>query len=146
MLALNSHDPIGEAFDLVDRAVLTLPDGEYQLRVDGKGRVGRTYRFAVNRGERQLHAVSLDEGRLLGGEPAPPMPMEKADRHVPIQFAAVTAALELEPGKADFIQWSDGSLTRRDGSSGTVHTGCVSPHKCVRTRTRSGPVVSQQVT
>ena len=42
---------VGEPFDLVDRAVLTLPEGEYRLRVDGTGRLGRTYRFAVNRGE-----------------------------------------------------------------------------------------------
>ncbi len=120
VLDVTSDAPIGEPIDLVDRAILTLPDGEYRLRVTGKGRVGRTYRFAVNRGERQLHSISLDEGRLLGGEPAPPKPMEKNWRHVPILFATVTAALELEPGKADFIQWSNGSLVRRDGSSGKV--------------------------
>ncbi len=116
----SSDSPIGEAFDLADRAVLTLPEGEYRLRVNGKGRVGRTYRFAVNRGERQSHAISLDEGQLLGGEPEPPRPMEKTERFVPIPFAPVTAAAALEGAKVDFIQWSDGSLVRRDGARGKV--------------------------
>ena len=129
VLGVNSDVPLGEPIDLVDRAVLTLPDGEYRLRVNGKGRVGRTYRFAVNRLERQSHAISLDEGRLLGGEPAPPSPMEKTSRQVAIPFATVTAVLELEPGKADFIQWSDGSLVRRDGSSGKVLWDAFHPAK-----------------
>ncbi len=142
---VTSDAPIGAPIDLVDRAILTLPDGEYRLRVTGKGRVGRTYRFGVNRGERQLHSISLDEGRLLGGEPAPPKPMEKNLPRVPILFATVTAALELEPGKADFIQWSDGSLVRRDGSSGKVLWDAFHPASAFGTQARSGAVVSGQV-
>ncbi len=55
VLAESSDTPIGDPFDLVTRAVVTLPDGEYRLRVNGMGRLGRTYRFAVNRGETQTH-------------------------------------------------------------------------------------------
>ena len=61
---------IGEPFDLATRAVVSLPEGDYRLRVNGVGRMGRTYRFAVNRGETQAHTISIDEGRLLGGAQA----------------------------------------------------------------------------
>ena len=67
----SGDEPVGEPFDVVEHKVLSLPAGDYRLRVHGVGRLGRTYRFAVNRGERQAHALSLDEGRLLGGEPLP---------------------------------------------------------------------------
>ncbi len=70
VLAEDSDTPIGEPFDLATRAVMELPEGDYRLRVNGKGRLGRTFRFAVNRGETLAHSVSIDEGRLLGGEPA----------------------------------------------------------------------------
>ena len=63
VLAESSDDPIGEPFDLVSRAVLSLPAGEYRLRVTGKGRLSRTYRFAVNRGETQ----SIRSRSMRGG-------------------------------------------------------------------------------
>ncbi len=65
VLAESSDSPVGEPFELAARRVVTLPEGEYRLRANGSGRLGRTYRFLVNRGERQAHAISLDEGRLL---------------------------------------------------------------------------------
>ncbi len=68
----SGETPIGEPFDLVARTTLTLPDGDYRLRVDGIGRLGRTVRLAVNRGETIAHELSLDDGRLLVGEPFPP--------------------------------------------------------------------------
>ena len=68
VLAESSDTAIGEAFDLGRSAVVELPAGEYRVRVNGKGRLGRTYRFGVNRGETQSHTISIDEGRLLGGE------------------------------------------------------------------------------
>ena len=71
VLAETSDDPIGEPFDLVTRAIVSLPAGEYRLRVNGMGRLGRTYRFTVNRGETQTHTISIDEGRLAMGRPAP---------------------------------------------------------------------------
>ena len=60
--------PVGEPVNLVTRTTLVLPDGEYRLRVNGGGRLGRTFRLAVNRGETIAYALSLDEGRLLGGD------------------------------------------------------------------------------
>ena len=79
VLAESSDTAIGEPFDLA-RAVVTLPAGDYRLRVNGKGRVGRTYRFGVNRGETQSHSISIDEGRLLGGEQAAASDRKKGER------------------------------------------------------------------
>ncbi len=59
-----SDEPIGDPFDLNTRAMLSLPAGEYRLRVTGVGRLSRTFRFAVNRGETIAHTISIDEGRL----------------------------------------------------------------------------------
>ncbi len=83
--------PIGEPFDLATRAVVLLPEGDYQLRVNGVGRIGRTYRFAVNRGETQAHTISIDEGRLLGGEQAPIFGGGARGWPAPIRFAHVLA-------------------------------------------------------
>ena len=79
---------VGEPFDLATRAVVSLPEGDYRLRVNGVGRMGRTYRFAVNRGETQAHTVSIDEGRLLGGERAPVTGGGARRRPARIRFAA----------------------------------------------------------
>ncbi len=114
VLAETSDDPIGEPFDLITRAVVSLPAGDYRLRVNGKGRIGRTYRFAVNRGETQSHSISIDEGRLLGGEMATGERLEAGPTEVPRPFAPVTAAIELTPGRADLIELSRGSLIRFD--------------------------------
>ena len=61
--------PIGEPVDLVTKTTLSLREGDYRLRVNGAGRMGRTYRFLVNRGATVDHQLSLDEGRLLGRYP-----------------------------------------------------------------------------
>jgi hypothetical protein len=129
VLAEASDAPIGAPFDLISRAQITLPAGEYRLRVDGNGRLGRTYRFAVNRGETQAHTLSIDEGRLLGGEPPPPntLALEEKKRYAPIPFAPLTSALELTPGKADLIEWSEGSLICRDAASGKVLWDALKP-------------------
>ncbi len=111
-------EPLGEPFDIVTRSTLTLPDGDYRLRVNAVGKLGRTFRFAVNRGETQTHAVSLDEGRLLGGEPTPPMGGQAKPREQPIPFAPTTVAIELTPGKADLVEWSGETIIRRDGLTG----------------------------
>ncbi len=120
VLAEASDTTIGEPFDLVSRAVVALPAGEFRLRVNGKGRLGRTYRFAVNRGETQSHTISIDEGRLLGGERAPATERKQRHRAVPSPFSPVTAALELTAGKADLVEWTKGSLICRDGATGKV--------------------------
>ena len=121
---------IGEPVDVVTRATISLPQGEYRLRVDGKGRLGRTYRIGVNRGETQSHLISIrQKGRLLGGERSG-REMRLRELNAPIRFAAVTHALELLPGKADLIEWGEDSpllgglpsrsLNRRDGATGQV--------------------------
>ena len=115
-------EPVGGVVGLVDRVVLELPAGEYRLRVDGKGRLGRTFRFSVNRGETQSFPISIDEGRLLGGEPVADEGDAERQLPMPIPSAAVTGALELDPsaGKSEMIQWTGKSLIRRDGATGKV--------------------------
>jgi hypothetical protein len=62
---------IGKPFSLGANVTLALPDGEYRLSVNGVGRLGQTFRLAINRGETIVDQVSLDEGRLLGSEGPP---------------------------------------------------------------------------
>ena len=120
---------VGEPLGLVDRAVIELPEGDYRLRVDGKGRLGGTFRFAVNRGEMQSYPISIDEGRLLGGEPAAGDEGGKERKAMPVSWPAVTARLCLPAvaeGRsrgmdgeiADSAGWSD-----REGGLGSQHTG-----------------------
>ncbi len=118
VLAELSDELVGEPFDLHTRAMLSLPAGEYRLRVTGLGRLSRTYRFAVNRGETIAHTISIDEGRLLGGEPRPrKFPGERRTVES-IPFATTVAAIELRPGKSDLITWSDQSMNCVDGATG----------------------------
>ena len=125
----SDDDPIGEPFDLVTRAIVSLPAGEYRLRVNGTGRLGRTYRFAVNRGETQSQSISIDEGRLLGGEPEPEIDFRFRRYEERRPFAPMTVALELNRGKADLIEWSLGSMIRRDGVTGEVVWDALHPPK-----------------
>ena len=113
---------VGEPLGLVDRAVIELPEGDYRLRVEGKGRLGRTFRFAVNRGEMQSYSISIDEGRLLGGEAAAGEDGGTEQKAMPVPWAAVTGALVLDrsAGKADLVGWTGKSLIRRDGATGKV--------------------------
>jgi tRNA A-37 threonylcarbamoyl transferase component Bud32 len=96
--------PMGEPFDVGARTVLTLPAGDYRLRVKAAGRMSQTYRIAVNRGETRTHHVRLDDDRLLGTESIP--------------FSLVTEAVMLTPGKTDLIEWNGETLIRRDGPTG----------------------------
>ncbi len=120
VLAERSDEAIGEPFDLHTRVVVSLPAGEYRLRVTGVGRLSRTYRFAVNRGETIAHTISIDEGRLLRGERGPTKISRESRKVEAIPFASTVAALELKPGKSDLITWSDESMTCRDGTTGTA--------------------------
>ncbi len=97
-------EPIGEPFDVVTRAALSLPADGYRLRVQGNGLLGQTYRLGVNRGETRTFRISLDEDRLLGTESIP--------------YAFASEALVLSPGKADLVEWTGQALIRRDGASG----------------------------
>ncbi len=110
--------PIGDPIDLVKQATLALPDGDYRLSVSAVGRLGQTYRCAVNAGETIAHTLSLDEGRLLGGEPRPIAPPGEKRREPPLPFPAWISAPELVPGKADFIEWGIDGIVRRDGVTG----------------------------
>jgi outer membrane protein assembly factor BamB len=105
VLPASSGDlPIGEPLDIGTRSVLTLPADDYRLRVSGMGLMSETYRVAVNRGETRTHHLTLDDNRLMGGDPIP--------------FSLVTEAVVLKPGKADFIEWTGETLVRRDGTTG----------------------------
>src|SRR5262249_30003423 len=100
---------------------LTLPSGDYRLRVTGEGRLSRVYRCAVNRGESATHWLSLDADRLLGeGTVSPTAAVGDAPRRRPIPFVADTVAMELTPGKADLLEMSPTTVCRRDGQTGRV--------------------------
>ena len=123
-----SEELVGEPVGLVDRVVIELPAGEYKLRVEGKGRLSRTFRFSVNRGETLAHSISIDEGRLLGGEPGPAENDEKRPFAMRVPCPIAAAALELDPGKADLFGCKEKTLIRRDGATGKVIWEVVSPH------------------
>jgi hypothetical protein len=129
VIAESSDSPIGDPFDLVSRAVVTLPAGDYRLLASGTGRLSRTYRFAVNRGETQAHRIALDEGRLLGGERMTEIGNGKLPREIPIPFAPMTRPLERSPGKSDFVERSRESLICRDAATGNVIWNTAHPEK-----------------
>jgi tRNA A-37 threonylcarbamoyl transferase component Bud32/outer membrane protein assembly factor BamB len=120
VLAESHDEAAGEPFDVVGQSALSLPAGDYRLRVTGHGRLGRTYRFAVNRGETVTHALSLDEGRLLGGEPDTSYSGRPSRSEQPIPFARITLALELASRRADFVEWTGQTLLRRDAITGKI--------------------------
>ena len=95
----SGDEPIGDAFDVAERAVLSLPAGDYRLRITGNGRLGRRARFAVNRGELLSYPLSLDEGRLLGAD-VDPSPLVRHVVPERLPYRKLTAALELKPGKS----------------------------------------------
>jgi outer membrane protein assembly factor BamB len=99
-----SDEPIGEPFSIGAHSVVSLPAGDYRLRVQAPGLMGQTYRVALNRGETRTHRVTIDDNLLLAKES--------------IAFSPIVTALPPSTGKADFIEWTGGSLIRRDGSTG----------------------------
>ena len=129
VLEEESERPVGEPVGLVDRAGIALPAGEYRLRVDGKGRVGRTFRFSVNLGETLAHSISIDEGRLIGcgTEEDPRGPDKKRRLNAPIAYAENVHAIELVPGKFDLIECSEKAVVCRDGASGRVRWDTAHP-------------------
>ncbi len=121
VLGDRSDQPIGGPVEVFRKLTLALPHGDYRLRVDGEGRLGRTYRFAVNRGETIAQPISLDEGRLLGHERDPNAFVgQDPPREEPLPFSRIVVSLELEPGKADLVEFTGHSLIRRDGETGQV--------------------------
>ncbi len=92
VLDASDDTAIGEPIELVTRAMLALPDGDYRLRVTGSGRLGRIIRLAVNRGESVIQPLTLDDSRLLGEAPVQPMGGQEPPRKEPIALAPDTVA------------------------------------------------------
>jgi len=104
-LLLDSTDePIGEPFSIGDHSALTLPAGDYRLRVCGSGLMGQTYRLAFNRGETMTHSVSLDDTSLL--------------QDAGVLFSSIMGAPVGSQVKADFVQWNGAALIRFDARTG----------------------------
>jgi hypothetical protein len=121
--------PLDEPLDIVTRSTLALPAGDYRMRLTAPGRLGRTYRFAVNRGELLAQTLSLDEGLLLGGERSPEMLALGQRRPDPIPFPQTLAAVELTPGRRDFVEWTRSTMIRRDPQTGWVVWDAAQPRK-----------------
>ena len=120
VLPESGKEAIGEPFEIVTRSTLALPDGDYQLRLSGAGRLSATYRLAVNRGEKNDYPISLEDSRLLHEEPRKWLPNQKRVPEQPMLFASTTVPLAIKPGAADVIEWNGRSLGRRDGVTGGV--------------------------
>ncbi len=121
-------EPVLEPFEVTQSHTLALPDGDYRLRIDADGRLGRTSRVAVNRGETIKHRITLEEGRLLGQE-IDQFRNSRAYwwRDEPMPYARTTVALELTPGKSDLVELGGRTLLRRDGATGRVVWDAVEP-------------------
>ena len=125
VLPASSGDrPIGEPFDVGARTVLTLPAGDYRLRVKAAGLMSQTYRVAVNRGETRTHHLTLDDNRLLGGESIP--------------FSLVTEAVMLTSGQGRLhrVEWRDPDPSRR--IDGQTDLGRCAARAAVESRARPG--------
>ncbi|MHB1557754.1 MAG: FG-GAP repeat domain-containing protein [Isosphaeraceae bacterium] len=128
VLGERSDEPIVEPFEVVKNSTLALPDGDYRLRIDAEGRLGRTYRVAVNRGETIKHGIWLDDGRLLGQDSQRFGQGGKDLQYgEPMPFASKTVALELTPGRSDLVEFNGRTLIRRDGTTGKVVWDALSP-------------------
>jgi hypothetical protein len=96
--------PIGEPFDLVTDSTLALPDGDYRLRVNGVGRLGQTYRLAVNRGETIAHRLSLepalDRGEAIARRRSFDQGQPPAGGRPPLEIGKVVGVAALEIGSA----------------------------------------------
>ena len=121
LLPESGDEPMGEPFDVVASSTLSLPAGDYRLRVNGVGRLGRTYRLAVNQGETITYELSLDEGRLLAEYVDPGAWQSGGERlrENLMPFAPVTKSLELTPGKSDIIELTGRTFLRRETEKGT---------------------------
>ncbi len=115
VLTESNDERVGEPFDVGTRTPRRLPAGDYRLRLTGHGLLGQTYRLGIHRGESRPYSLSLDGDRLLRSDPIP--------------YRLTTAALTLEPGKADFVDWDGETLIRRDGATGRVVWDLARPAK-----------------
>ena len=128
MLDESSDSPIGEPFDLVTRAVVSLPEGDYRLRVNGVGRIGRTYRFAVNRGKhRRTRFRSTRDDCPEAMCHSLPLAGHCAERAAAVSLRS--RRREILPRKADFVQFEGKALIRRDGATGKIIWDAFHPRK-----------------
>jgi outer membrane protein assembly factor BamB/predicted Ser/Thr protein kinase len=104
VLADSSDDTIGEPFSVGTKTAVSYPDGDYRIRLTGKGLLGQTFRLAVNRGETRTQPVTLDDDRLLGS--------------APLTYHRVSSAFRLSGNKSELVEWTGDSLVRRDGATG----------------------------
>ncbi len=104
VLSMSGEERIGEPFAVGTHTAQSVPAGGYRLRVEGRGVLSQTYRFAVGRGELGSYHLAADESLLLG--------------QAPIAYAFASDAMVLAPGKADLVEWTGLSLIRREGASG----------------------------
>ena len=112
---------IGEPFDIATRAVVNLPEGDYRLRVNGVGRLGRTFRFAVASGETHVHTLSIDEGRLLGPENSGrAVAVGEKRGGGSLTNAQLDWSNDLDLRRADQIEVTEVTLVCRDGATGRV--------------------------
>lgn len=107
---------VAEPFSIGTNTSLALPAGDYQLRLKAAGRLGRTVRLGLNRGETLTRTVSLEEGVLFGADSIP--------------FARTTEAVAFGPStKSDFVEWTGQTVVRRDGASGKLVWDLTQPAK-----------------
>jgi hypothetical protein len=116
VLPAGDDTPVTEPFTIGTSTPLALPAGDYRLRLRAPGRLGRTVRVGLNRGETVTHRVSLEQGLLFGSEA--------------ISYAHVTEAITFGPGrKADLVEWTGPTLIRRDGTTGKPVWDLARPEK-----------------
>jgi predicted Ser/Thr protein kinase len=116
LLAESDDTPIREPFTIGTKTALAAPAGEYRLRINAPGRLGRTLRVGLNQGETIERSLSLEEGLLLGSET------------IPYSFASESVRFG-SGTKADIVEWTGQTLIRRDGASGKVIWDLAQPTK-----------------
>ncbi len=125
VLPASSGDrPIGEPFDVGTRTVLTLPAGDYRLRVKAAGLMSQTYRVAVNRGETRTHRSDARR-RPLAGKRAHPVFARHRSRHV-----------DSGQGRLHRVERRDPDPSRR--IDGQADLGRRAARAAVESRTRPG--------
>ncbi len=90
-----SDQPITDPFDVGARAVISLPAGDYRLRVRGAGLLSQTYKVAFHRGETRAHHLTLSDNRLLGAE------------SIPFSVGHRNCHVEAGQGRLHRVEWRD---------------------------------------
>jgi outer membrane protein assembly factor BamB/predicted Ser/Thr protein kinase len=99
-----SDEVVRDGFSVPTQQPVTLPAGDYRVRLSAPGFVSETYRLLVDRGGRHDFQVGLGERRLWG----------------PIDVHEDTLAVVDLAGHADLIQVNRQSLRRLNGANGQL--------------------------